>query len=200
MSLHFHWFLPTYGDSRNLMAGGHGSNMSGDRPADLRYLNQLAGAAEVNGFEAVLTPTGLWCEDAWLSTAMLLETTDTLKFLVALRPGLTSPTLAAQMAVDVSVAVERPSAPQRGHRRRIVRATGVRRLLVQGGAIRALRRVPRHHPATLDPGRCRRLRRPPSPRRGCAAGPQAGSAASGVLRRLIARSRHRCRRSTPTPI
>ena len=98
VSLHFHWFLPTYGDSRNLMAGGHGSDMSGDRPADLRYLNQLAGAAEVNGFEAVLTPTGLWCEDAWLSTAMLLETTDTLKFLVALRPGLTSPTLSAQMS------------------------------------------------------------------------------------------------------
>ena len=98
VSLHFHWFLPTYGDSRNLMAGGHGSDMSGDRPAALRYLNQLAGAAEVNGFEAVLTPTGLWCEDAWLSTAMLLETTDTLKFLVALRPGLTSPTLSAQMS------------------------------------------------------------------------------------------------------
>ena len=98
MTAHFHWFLPTYGDSRNLIAGGHGSLMSGDRPADLRYLNQLAGAAEINGFEAVLTPTGLWCEDAWLTTAMLVETTETLKFLVALRPGLTSPTLAAQMA------------------------------------------------------------------------------------------------------
>ncbi|GAB16973.1 alkanesulfonate monooxygenase [Gordonia effusa NBRC 100432] len=98
MSAHFHWFLPTYGDSRNLIAGGHGSSMSGDRPADLKYLNQLAGAAEVNGFEAVLTPTGLWCEDAWLTTAMLVETTETLKFLVALRPGLMSPLLAAQMA------------------------------------------------------------------------------------------------------
>lgn len=98
MSAHFHWFLPTYGDSRNLIAGGHGSSMSGDRPADLRYLNQLAAAAEINGFEAVLTPTGLWCEDAWLSTALLVETTETLKFLVALRPGLMSPLLAAQMA------------------------------------------------------------------------------------------------------
>ena len=83
------------------MAGGHGSSMSGDRPADLRYLKQLAGAAEVNGFESVLTPTGLWCEDAWLSTAMLVETTETLKFLVALRPGLTSPTLSAQMAATL---------------------------------------------------------------------------------------------------
>ncbi|BBY22916.1 LLM class flavin-dependent oxidoreductase [Mycobacterium stomatepiae] len=98
MSLAFHWFLPTYGDSRNLVAGGHGTSMHGDRPATLRYLHQICAAAEDNGFEAVLTPTGLWCEDAWLTTAMLIERTETLKFLVAFRPGLLSPTLAAQMA------------------------------------------------------------------------------------------------------
>jgi alkanesulfonate monooxygenase len=96
--LRLHWFLPTYGDSRDLIAGGHGSSMRGDRPADLRYLTQLAQAAEINGFEAVLTPTGLWCEDAWLSTAMLIQSTEKLKYLVAFRPGLVSPTLAAQMA------------------------------------------------------------------------------------------------------
>ncbi|MBL1078654.1 LLM class flavin-dependent oxidoreductase [Nocardia sp. 2] len=98
MSLSFHWFLPTSGDSRGLVAGGHGTPMRGDRPATLHYLNQIADAAETNGFEAVLTPTGSWCEDAWLTTAMLVETTETLKYLVALRPGLLSPTLAAQMA------------------------------------------------------------------------------------------------------
>ncbi|WP_253842773.1 LLM class flavin-dependent oxidoreductase, partial [Mycobacterium colombiense] len=98
MSLAFHWFLPTYGDSRNLVAGGHGTSMSGDRPATLKYLHQICTAAEDNGFEAVLTPTGLWCEDAWLTTAMLVESTETLKFLVAFRPGMLSPTLAAQMA------------------------------------------------------------------------------------------------------
>jgi alkanesulfonate monooxygenase len=98
MGLAFHWFLPTYGDSRNLVAGGHGTSMHGDRPATLRYLRQVCAAAEINGFEGVLTPTGLWCEDAWLTTAMLVEDTETLKFLVAFRPGLLSPTLAAQMA------------------------------------------------------------------------------------------------------
>ena len=72
--------------------------MRGDRPADLKYLIQLAQAAEINGFEAVLTPTGLWCEDAWLTTAMLIGSTESLKYLVAFRPGLISPTLAAQMA------------------------------------------------------------------------------------------------------
>jgi alkanesulfonate monooxygenase len=96
--MHLHWFLPTYGDSRDLIAGGHGSTMQGDRPADLRYLTQLAQAAEINGFEAILTPTGLWCEDAWLTTAMLINSTASLKYLVAFRPGLVSPTLAAQMA------------------------------------------------------------------------------------------------------
>ena len=98
MALSFHWFLPTYGDSRGLIAGGHGLPMAGNRPATLRYLNQVAAAAEDNGFAAVLTPTGAWCEDAWLTTAMLVETTERLKFLVAFRPGIISPTLAAQMA------------------------------------------------------------------------------------------------------
>src|SRR3979490_1594737 len=72
--------------------------MRGDRPADLKYLIQLAQAAEINGFEAVLTPTGLWCEDAWLSTAMLIGSTESPKSVLAFRPGLISPTLAAQMA------------------------------------------------------------------------------------------------------
>jgi alkanesulfonate monooxygenase len=98
VALHLHWFLPTYGDSRDLIAGGHGSGMRGDRPADLKHLIQLAQAAEINGFEVVLTPTGLWCEDAWLTTAMLIGSTESLKYLVAFRPGLISPMLAAQMS------------------------------------------------------------------------------------------------------
>src|SRR4029077_13989973 len=53
---------------------------------------------EQSGFTGVLTPTGTWCEDAWLITAALISQTRRLKFLVAFRPGLTSPTLAAQMA------------------------------------------------------------------------------------------------------
>ncbi len=117
MGLAFHWFLPTYGDSRNLVAGGHGTSMHGDRPATLSYLRQICAAAETNGFEGVLTPTGLWCEDAWLTTAMLVEDTETLKFLVAFRPGLLSPTLAAQMAGDLPAALARSTAAQRRHRR-----------------------------------------------------------------------------------
>ena len=46
----------------------------------------------------MLTPTGSWCEDAWISTAALIRETASLQFLVAFRPGLATPTLAAQMA------------------------------------------------------------------------------------------------------
>jgi alkanesulfonate monooxygenase len=101
MSLRFHWFLPTNGDGRDIIGGGHGlaTGTAGTiRPASLAYLGQIARSAEQLGFEAALTPTGAWCEDAWLATAMLTEVTQRLKFLVAFRPGLISPTLSAQMA------------------------------------------------------------------------------------------------------
>jgi alkanesulfonate monooxygenase len=101
VTLTFHWFLPTYGDSRHIVGGGHGTPIAaagGDRPATIGYLTQIARAAEDLGFVGALTPTGAWCEDAWLTTAMLARTTERLKFLVAFRPGSISPTLGAQMA------------------------------------------------------------------------------------------------------
>ncbi|MDO0917024.1 LLM class flavin-dependent oxidoreductase [Streptomyces sp. DT2A-34] len=103
MTVHLHWFLPTGGDGRTLVdRHAYGPNQagrpSGVRAPDIEYLAQIAKAAERLGFEAVLTPTGTWCEDAWLTTAALAQHTERLKFLVAFRPGLISPTLAAQMA------------------------------------------------------------------------------------------------------
>ncbi|GAA0409635.1 alkanesulfonate monooxygenase [Acrocarpospora corrugata] len=98
----FHWFLPTTGDSRSIVGGGHGlgrgHGRAAFRPPTIEYLGQIARSAEQLGFEAVLTPTGTYCEDAWLVTAALTQVTTRLKFLVAFRPGLLSPTLAAQMA------------------------------------------------------------------------------------------------------
>ena len=95
-----HWFLPTSGDSREIVGGGHGAGPeTGERLPDLGYLTQVARAAEYNGFESVLTPTGRWCQDAWVTTAALLASTSRLKFLVALRPGLIGPTLTAHQAL-----------------------------------------------------------------------------------------------------
>lgn len=101
MSLTFHWFLPTNGDSRHVVGGGHGTPATAfgqNRPPTVAYLSQIARAAEDLGFVGALTPTGAWCEDAWLTTAMVSQHTERLKFLVAFRPGFVSPTLAAQMA------------------------------------------------------------------------------------------------------
>ncbi|MEU5693264.1 LLM class flavin-dependent oxidoreductase [Actinosynnema sp. NPDC020468] len=109
MTLRFHWFLPTASDGRSLLSGTHrthgrdadGMVVAGAdryREPDIEYLAQIARSAEQMGFEAILTPTGTWCEDAWLVTAALTRETERLKFLVAFRPGFLSPTLAAQMA------------------------------------------------------------------------------------------------------
>ncbi|MFI5973675.1 LLM class flavin-dependent oxidoreductase [Streptomyces sp. NPDC051452] len=103
MTVRLHWFLPTGGDGRTLVdRHAYGRNdargTAGVRAPDIEYLAQIAKAAERLGFEAVLTPTGTWCEDAWLTTVALAQHTERLKFLVAFRPGLLSPTLAAQMA------------------------------------------------------------------------------------------------------
>jgi len=99
--LKFHWFLPTQGDGRALIeTGGTGPTgvAGGLRDSSIPYLSRIATAAEDLGFEAALTPTGAWCDDAWMVTAMLSETSARLKFLIAFRPGMVSPTLAAQMA------------------------------------------------------------------------------------------------------
>ncbi|MFC4003557.1 LLM class flavin-dependent oxidoreductase [Prauserella oleivorans] len=101
MGVTLHWFLPTSGDSRGIVERFHAARaLASDtsRPATIDYLAQVARAAEQLGFDGVLTPTGTWCEDAWLTTAALIRETRTLKFLVAFRPGVVSPTLAAQMA------------------------------------------------------------------------------------------------------
>ncbi|HYQ69566.1 LLM class flavin-dependent oxidoreductase [Actinophytocola sp.] len=101
MTVHLHWFLPTSGDGRTIVERFHANKSLGpvaSRPPDIDYLAQIARSAEQLGFEGVLTPTGTWCEDAWLTTAALIRETRRLKFLVAFRPGVISPTLAAQMA------------------------------------------------------------------------------------------------------
>jgi alkanesulfonate monooxygenase SsuD/methylene tetrahydromethanopterin reductase-like flavin-dependent oxidoreductase (luciferase family) len=103
MSIHVHWYLPTNGDSRDIVRSGDYSQDSLSAVTDFRaptidYLGQVARSAEQLGYEAVLTPTGTWCEDAWIFTAALSQVTRRLKFLVAFRPGFISPTLAAHQA------------------------------------------------------------------------------------------------------
>ena len=106
MGIVAHWFLPTNGDSRTDLSLGNAVGAAGsrvtaggtERAPDIGYIGQIARSAEQLGFAGALTPTSSWCEDAWIMTAGLTQVTESFKFLVALRPGFTSPTLAAQMA------------------------------------------------------------------------------------------------------
>jgi alkanesulfonate monooxygenase len=100
-AIKLHWFLPTYGDSRLIVGGGHGTPAGvahSDRDASIDYLASIVRAAETFGFTGALIPTGAWCEDAFITAALLARETTSLGFLVAFRPGLVSPTLSAQMA------------------------------------------------------------------------------------------------------
>ncbi|HEX3445183.1 MAG TPA: FMNH2-dependent alkanesulfonate monooxygenase [Chthoniobacterales bacterium] len=86
------WFIPTHGDSRYL------GTSHGGRVLDLGYLQQVAAAVDNLGFYGALLPTGRSCEDAWVTASFLAANTTRMRFLVAVRPGLVSPSLAARMA------------------------------------------------------------------------------------------------------
>lgn len=86
------WFIPTHGDGRHL------GTTKGARSVDYHYMKQIAQAADRLGFGGVLLPTGKSCEDPWVTAASLIPVTERLKFLVAVRPGLMSPTVAARMS------------------------------------------------------------------------------------------------------
>ena len=65
MTLTFDWFLPTSGDGRTIYGRGHSLPLAqaqalpipGDRPPDIEYLGQVAGAAEQLGFAARVIPS-----------------------------------------------------------------------------------------------------------------------------------------------
>ena len=88
------WFLPTHGDGRYL------GSSEGAREVGLPYLRQIAQAADDLGYFGVLLPTGRSCEDSWVVASALAPLTERLRFLVAVRPGLQTPAVAARMAAN----------------------------------------------------------------------------------------------------
>lgn len=97
----WHWFLPTSGDGRNVTnVVDRLGQTAMSRPADVGYLAEVAKAAERAGFEAVLTPTGSGCEDAWVTCAAVAQHTEKLKFIVAFRPDAIAPAWAAHQAAS----------------------------------------------------------------------------------------------------
>jgi alkanesulfonate monooxygenase len=86
------WFIPTHGDGRYL------GTAIGGRAVTLDYLQQIAQAVDHLGYTGALIPTGRSCEDAWIVASSLVSVTKRMKFLVAIRPGIASPGVAARMA------------------------------------------------------------------------------------------------------
>jgi alkanesulfonate monooxygenase len=85
------WFIPTFGDGRYL-ASAHGA-----RDTNFSYVRQIAQAVDELGYYGALLPTGRTCDDPWIVAAALIPLTRRMRFLVAIRPGLMSPTISARM-------------------------------------------------------------------------------------------------------
>lgn len=89
------WFLPTHGDGRYL------ASEVGAREVSHHYLAQIARAADDLGYYGVLIPTGRSCEDSWIVASSLIPLTERLRYLVAVRPGLMEPSVAARMSATL---------------------------------------------------------------------------------------------------
>jgi alkanesulfonate monooxygenase len=85
------WFIPGHGDTRYL-----GTPVS-RRNTSFAYMAQVAQAVDALGYSGALLPTGQGCEDSWVLASSLIAVTRQMKFLIAVRPGSLSPTLAARM-------------------------------------------------------------------------------------------------------
>lgn len=89
------WFIPTNGDFRQLNAA------EGTRAATFNYCKQIAQAVDDLGYTGVLIPTGKTCEEGFIVASALVPLTQKLKYLVAVRPGLMSPSFAARMSATL---------------------------------------------------------------------------------------------------
>ncbi len=89
------WFLPTHGDGHYL-GTSHGA-----RAVSLGYLRQIAQAADQLGYYGVLIPTDRSCEDSWIVASALAPATEKLRYLIAVRPGLLEPAVAARMTATL---------------------------------------------------------------------------------------------------
>jgi alkanesulfonate monooxygenase len=94
------WFIPTFGDGRYL------GSLRGARETNYAYLRQIAEAVDSLGYYGALLPTGRTCDDSWIVAAALIPATERMRFLVAVRPGLMTPTITARMVATFDQAAD----------------------------------------------------------------------------------------------
>jgi alkanesulfonate monooxygenase len=89
--LEFGWFLPTAGDT---IAYGVASAQIAP---SLELFDKVTAAAEAAGFEYMLVPVQTACWEAWISSAMMVARSRSIRMLVAARPSYINPVLLAKM-------------------------------------------------------------------------------------------------------
>lgn len=87
------WFIPTGGDGRHLGLPSRLNTFS--------YLTSVAQAVDNLGFDGALLAIGGYSEDPFVVASALSSLTKRLKFLIALRPSLISPLLAARQVTTL---------------------------------------------------------------------------------------------------
>ena len=80
--LEFGWFLPTAGDTT-----AYGLASAQVAPS-LPLFDRVVEAAEAAGFEYMLVPVQTACWEAWISSAMMVARSKSIRMLVATRAGL----------------------------------------------------------------------------------------------------------------
>jgi alkanesulfonate monooxygenase len=89
--LEFGWFLPTAGDTTAYGVA------SAQVPPSLELFDKVTAAAEAAGFEYMLVPVQTACWEAWVSSAMMVARSKSIRMLVAARPSYINPVLLAKM-------------------------------------------------------------------------------------------------------
>ncbi len=89
--LEFGWYLPTHGDTT---AYGLAEAQIAGSP---ELCERVVAAAEKAGFEYLLIPVGATCWEAWISGAFMAARSNSIKPLIAARPGYINPVLMAKM-------------------------------------------------------------------------------------------------------
>jgi alkanesulfonate monooxygenase len=89
--LEFGWFLPTAGDTT-----AYGLASAQVAPS-LPMFDRVVAAAEAAGFEYMLVPVQTACWEAWISSALMVGRSQSIRMLVAARPSYINPVLLAKM-------------------------------------------------------------------------------------------------------
>src|SRR5688500_10766821 len=85
------WFLPTEGaTTADGVARAHGAS-------SLPLFARVGAAAEAACFEYMLVPVQTACWEAWISSAMMVARSKSIRMLVAARPSYINPVLLAKM-------------------------------------------------------------------------------------------------------